>query len=327
MEYKDYYQILGVPRDASEKDIKSAFRKLARQHHPDVNPGDKGAEEKFKNINEAYEVLSDPEKRKKYDAFGADWERYQQQGGQPGGFDFSGWAAGAGGAPGGAPGGGPRVRYGTPEDFADLFGENEPYSDFFSTLFGGVRGAGAGRAGGARRPRRGQDYEHPLRITFDEAFRGAARTLQMDGRRLEARIPAGVRTGSRVRLSGQGGAGTEGASSGDLYLRIEVAPDARFERRGDDLYADVSVDFYTAALGGEVSVPTPEGAVALKIPPRTQAGRTFRLRGKGMPVLGGSGRGDLYARARIVLPEDLSDEELERLRGLASERRGQHAAA
>jgi curved DNA-binding protein len=314
MDYKDYYQTLGVPRDASEKDIKSAFRKLARQHHPDVNPGDKAAEEKFKNINEAYEVLSDAEKRKKYDAFGADWERYQQAGGQPGGFDFSQWQA--------QPGNGQQwdVRYGSPEDFADLFGQGEPYSDFFSTLFGRQ---GRGRPAG---PRRGQDFEHPLRISFDEAFRGTRRVFQIDDRRIEATIPAGVRTGSRVRLSGQGGPGAGGGPGGDLYLVIEVEPDARFERRGDDLYSDANVDFYRAVLGGEVRVPTPDGAVALRLPPRTQAGQSFRIRGKGMPALGGTGRGDLYARVKIMLPADLTDEELEGLRELARKRGGEYAA-
>jgi curved DNA-binding protein len=298
MDYKDYYQILGVKRDASPKDIKSAFRKLARQYHPDVKPGDKAAEEKFKAINEANEVLSDPEKRKKYDTLGADWERYQQSGGQPGGFDYSRYANGAGNGQAGSA---------SPEDFADMFGGAQSFSDFFSTLFG--RGAAAG--GGSRGQPRAQDFEYPLEITFDEAFRGAARGLQIGEKRIEAKIPAGVRTGSRVRLAGQGVGG------GDLYLRIEVAPDARFERRGDDLYSDVDADFILAALGGEVRVPTPEGAVALKLPPRTQAGRVFRLKGKGMPVLGGSGRGDLMARVRIVLPDNLSDKELEALRDLA----------
>jgi curved DNA-binding protein len=323
MEYKDYYQILGVPKDAAPKAIKSAFRKLARQHHPDVNPGDKAAEEKFKSINEAYEVLSDPEKRKKYDTLGADWEKYQQAGGQPGGFDYSQWAARAGGAQSGAgqPGqdGTWEVHYGSPEDMADLFGEGEPYSDFFSTLFG--------RSGGARRPsgpQRGQDFEHPLTISFDEAFRGATRTLQLDDRRLEAKIPAGVRTGSRVRLSGLGGAGAQGGPGGDLYLLVEVAADPRFERRGDDLYTDVDASFLRAAVGGEVRVPTPEGAAALKIPPRTHAGRVFRLKGKGMPVLGGQGRGDLFARIRLVLPDDLSDQELDTLRELDQQREDKH---
>ncbi len=319
MEYKDYYQTLGVSRDASEKDLKKAYRKLAREYHPDVKPGDKAAEDKFKSINEAYEVLSDPEKRKKYDAFGADWERYQQAGGQPGGYDFGRWAAQPGG-------GGWTVREGSPDDLAGMFGEGGDFSDFFTTLFGG----GAPRTQTRTRarpagPRRGQDLEHPVRITFAEAFHGAARVFQLDGKRIEARIPAGVRTGSRVRLSGQGGPGAGGGPGGDLYLAIEVEPDARFERRGDDLYADLDVDFLTAALGGEVRVLTPEGAVALKLPARTQAGRSFRLRGKGMPILGGAGRGDLYARVRLTLPE-LTDADLDALRTLSGQRTGQHTA-
>jgi curved DNA-binding protein len=314
MEPKDYYKILDVPRDASAKDIKSAFRKAARKDHPDVNPGDKAAEEKFKALNEAYEVLSDPEKRKKYDQFGADWERYQNTGGQPGGFDYSQWQA--------SPGqGGGRTRYASAEDLNDLFGEEGDYSDFFSTLFG-RQGRGQAPSG----PRRGQDYEHPLRVTFDEAFRGGTRGLQLDERRLEAKIPAGVRTGSRVRLSGLGSPGLNGGTPGDLYLNIEVEPDPRFERRGDDLYADVDTSFLAATVGGEVRVPTPDGAVALKIPPRSQAGRVFRIKGKGMPIMGGHGRGDLYARLRLVLPEDLTDAELDTLRAMAKarERGAQH---
>ncbi len=320
MEPKDYYKTLGVARDASAKDIKSAFRKAARKHHPDVNPGDKGAEEKFKALNEAYDVLSDPEKRKKYDQFGADWERYQNAGGQPGGFDYSQWQA----RPGqGGPGGG-QARYASAEDLNDLFCGDGDYSDFFSTLFG-RQGRGQAPTG----PRRGQDYEHPLQVTFDEAFRGASRGLQLDERRLEAKIPAGVRTGSRVRLTGLGSPGLNGGAAGDLYLNIEVEPDARFERRGDDLYSEVDTSFITASVGGEVRVPTPDGAVALKIPPRSQAGRVFRIKGKGMPIMGGQGRGDLYARLRLVLPEDLTDAELDTLREMAKAREGgaQHEPA
>src|SRR5579859_1170963 len=316
MEYKDYYQILGVPRNASQKDIKSAFRKLARQVHPDVKPGDKQAEERFKEINEANEVLSDPEKRKKYDTLGADWERYQQSGGQPGGFDYSRYAS----RPGeGADGNGNwEVHYGSPEDFADMFGEGQPFSDFFSTLFGrGARG-GAQAQGRPQAQPIAQDYEHPLTISFDEAFHGATRLLQIGDRRIEAKIPAGVRTGSRVRLAGQG------VSGGDLYLVIEFEPDLRFERRGDDLYTDAEASFLRAALGGELRVVTPDGAVALKLPPRTQAGRVFRLKGKGMPLLGGKGRGDLMARIRIVLPENLSEHELDTLREMARQRGEEH---
>jgi curved DNA-binding protein len=326
MEYKDYYKILGVPRDASQKDIKAAFRKLARQYHPDVRPGDKAAEEHFKDINEANEVLSDPHKRQKYEAFGADWQRYQQAGGRPEDFDFSRWAA-AGGAQGP---GGERVyvHYASPDDLADLFDGEAAFSDFFATLFGGgaapISGAQpAGRRSPQRGPQRGQDVEVRAQVSFDEAFHGTTRVLQLDGRRLEARIPAGVQSGSRIRLTGQAGTGAGvGGRSGDLYLVIEVAPDARFERRGDDLYAEAAVDFYIAGLGGEARLQAPDGAVALSIPPRTQAGKVFRLRGKGMPLLGRRGRGDLYARVKIVLPEDLSDEELQGLRDLAARRGG-----
>ncbi len=307
MDYKDYYQILGVARDASQKDIKSAFRKLARQFHPDVKPNDKDAENKFKAINEANEVLSDPEKRKKYDALGADWERYQQTGGQPGGFDYSRYASPAG-HDGGQGNANWDARYGSPDDLAGMFGDGGGFSDFFSTLFGRGRTGG----GAAQGQPLAQDYEHPLEVSFDEAFRGASRTLQIGDRRIEAKIPAGVRTGSRVRLAGQG------ANGGDLYLVVEVQPDARFERRGDDLLSEVDVTFIQAALGGEARVTTPEGAVALKLPPRTQAGRVFRLKGKGMPLLGkGGGRGDLLARVRLVLPEDLSEKDLELLREMA----------
>jgi curved DNA-binding protein len=307
MEFKDYYEVLGVPRNASEKEIKAAFRKLARQYHPDVRPGDKQAEEKFKEINEANEVLSDPEKRNKYDALGADWQRYQQSGGRPEEYDFRRWSSG--------PGGGMHVEYATPEDLVDLFGDESPFSDFFSTLFGGRP------QGGQARARRGQDLEAPVLLSFDEAFRGATRALDLDGRRIEARIPPGARTGSRVRLAGQAPSAS-GGQPGDIYLVVEVEPDPRFERRGDDLYTDAPVDFYTAALGGETRVPTPEGAVALKIPPRTQTGRTFRLKGKGMPIPGGKGRGDLFARTQIVLPENLSAEEERALRDLAAQRGG-----
>jgi curved DNA-binding protein len=306
MEFKDYYKILGVPRTASDKEIKAAFRKLARQYHPDVRPGDKEAEEKFKEINEANEVLSDPEKRKKYDELGADWQRYQQSGGRPEEYDFRRWQSGPGGA---------RVEYATPEDLADLFGDENPFSDFFSTLFGGRP------PGGQARPRRGPDLEARVQLTFDEAFRGASRSIELDGRRIEARIPPGARTGSRVRLAGQAPS-TSGGPAGDIYLVVEVEPDPRFERRGDDLHTDVPVDFYTAALGGEARVPTPEGAVALKVPPRTQSGRTFRVKGKGMPIPGGQGRGDLFARVQIVLPENLSAEEERALRELAARRGG-----
>ena len=307
MEYKDYYKILGVERNATEKDIKRAYRQLARKYHPDVNPGDQQAEERFKEINEAYEVLSDPEKRRKYDELGANYQQWQRAGGRPGDFDWSQWFAGA-------PGGGRvRVEYG---DLGDLFGGGGGFSDFFQSIFGGMgaRGAGTQQAWGSMR---GRDYEQPVQITLEEAFSGTTRLLRTDSRTLEVKIPAGVRTGSRVRVSGEGGAGQGGAARGDLYLVIEVLPHPRFKLEGDNLRTEVPVDIYTAVLGGEVMVPTLKGQVMLKIPPETQGGRVFRLRGQGMPGLGGKPPGDLYVEVKIQVPQRLSEREKQLFRELA----------
>ncbi|MGD9030626.1 MAG: J domain-containing protein [Anaerolineae bacterium] len=317
MEYRDYYDILGVNRDADQEEVRRAFRRLARKHHPDVNPDDPEAEEHFKKINEAYEVLSDPEKRQKYDRLGADWRRYQQTGGQPGGFDWGQWTTGAPG------GGGPQrvyVRHGTPEDLDDLFGGGSPFSDFFTQIFGGM-GAGAGArsapGGGGGfdyqiRPQRGQDYEQEIQISLPEAYNGTSRILQQDGRRLSVMVPPGARTGTRVRVTGEGGIGVAGGEAGDLYLRVRVAPDSQFEREGDDLRVTAPVDLYTAVLGGETRVPTMDGSVMLTIPPGTQNGQVFRLRGKGMPRLREPGdRGDLYAEVAVRVPTDLTSHQRE----------------
>jgi len=306
MEYKDYYDILGVKRNADEKEIKKAYRKLARQCHPDVNPGDKAAEERFKDINEAHEVLSDPEKRRKYDQLGTSWQQWQRTGGDARGFDWSQWFSGA--QPGG---GGVRVEYRDLGDLGDLF-RGGGFSDFFQSIFGG---------GGApqTRPRRGQDYTQPVEITLEEAFQGTKRMIQKDGRRLEIKIPPGARTGSKVRVAGEGGPGIAGGTSGDLYLEVKVLPHSIFERQGDDLHCEVPVNVYTAVLGGEVKVPTLSGDVMLKIPPETQGGRTSRLQGKGMPNLRNpQKRGDLYARLRVQVPQKLSQREKELFRELAS---------
>lgn len=328
MEYKDYYKVLGVERSATEKEIKQAFRTLARKYHPDVNKGDKQAEERFKEINEAYEVLSDPEKRSRYDQLGADWSRWQQSGGRPEDFNWAQWFGG------GAPEQGVYVRYGTPEDLRDLFGGggmgagDSIFSDFFQQLFG--MGGGA-ETYNTRRPRptqrptmgpqRGQDVEQPVEITLEEAYTGTERILQKERRRLKVRIPAGADTGTRVRLAGEGGPGRAKAAPGDLYLVVTVLPDARFERRGNDLYTHVPVDLYTVLLGGEVAVPTPAGRpVMLRVPPETPNGHTFRLREKGMPLLQAPEQhGDLYAVVDVQLPTQLTAQErelFERLRAL-----------
>jgi curved DNA-binding protein len=308
MEFKDYYAILGISPESDAKTIKSAYRKLARQFHPDVNPGNKEAEEKFKEINEAYQALSDEQGRKKYDDLRLQYLRYQQSGGRAQDFDWRAWGAQADQ--------GVRVQYASAEDLEDLFGSENPYSDFFTSIFGGVRGRP-----GPPRPRRGRDMEYEAEISLEEAYRGTTRLLQMDGQRIEAQIPRGVRTGSRIRLGGQGEPGQGNGPPGDLYLIVRVRPHPNFEREGEDLYTDVPVNIYTAVLGGEARVPTLGRDVLLKVPPRTQAGRSFRLRGKGMPKLGDPQTyGDLFARVRLVLPEPMSDREVEMFRQIAAAR-------
>jgi curved DNA-binding protein len=314
MDFKDYYKTLDVPPDADEKAIRQAFRQLARKVHPDVNPGNKEAEEKFKSINEAYQVLSDVEQRKKYDELRAQYLQWQQTGGRQQDFDWQNWSA--------QPDQGVHVQYANAEDLEDLFGSASPYSDFFTNIFGqrSRSGRGIGR-GASPGPRGGRDVEYEVDLTLEEAFHGAERLLEMDGHRIKAGIPPGVRTGSRVRLAGQGEPGQNGGPAGDLYLIIQVLPDNTFERAGDDLHIEVPVDIFTAIAGGEIRIPTLERPLILKIPPRTNAGRSFRLRGKGMPHLGDSKRrGDLFAMVRLVLPEPLSDQEVNSIRALASSR-------
>jgi molecular chaperone DnaJ len=322
---KDYYQILGVNRNASEKEIKQAFRRLARKYHPDLNSGDKSAEAKFKEINAAYEVLSNPEKRKKYNQFGEQWE-YADQFAKSGGQERVRWDFGKGG---------------TTFEYGDLSG----FGDIFSSLFGDS-GLGSRMRRG---PRRGQDIESPVEVTLEEAYHGSMRMMQLQtqepctacggtGRvgnrvcticngaggkitpkRLEVKIPAGVRDGSRIRIAGEGGPGLAGGSKGDLYLVVKVLPHKLFERKGDDLYTEVSVPLATAILGGEVRLPTLNGNLSLKIPPETQNGKVFRLAGKGMPQLGNSKHGNMFAKVKVVLPTNLTEEEkklFERLRSL-----------
>lgn len=312
MEYKDYYKILGVDKSADEKEIKRAYRKLAVKYHPDKNPGNKQAEEKFKELNEAYEVLGDSKKRARYDQLGSSYRQWERMGGQPGGFDWSQWAAGA-------PSGGTRVEYG---DLEDLFGGGGGFSDFFNSIFGGAGTRTAGRTRTAQVP--GQDVEQPIEISLEEAYQGTTRTLQKDGTRLEVKIPAGSKTGTRVRVAGEGSPGL-GGRPGDLYLVVTVRPHASFERKGNDLYTDVPVDLYTAVLGGETHVSTLAGDVVLTIPPESQQGQTFRLSGRGMPDLRDpKTRGDLYARMQVQVPRQLTDREKELFQELARMRPSQN---
>jgi curved DNA-binding protein len=317
MRYRDYYQALGVGKDAKAEEIKKAYRKLARKYHPDMNPDDKSAEEKFKEINEAYEVLSDREKRKKYDQFGTQWRQYERSGGRPEDFDWSQWRAQPGQA-GGA------TRTVSPEEFQQMFGGGlGGFSDFFETLFGdfGLRGTSFERGQPFQtHAGRGRDSSHPVQITLEEAFNGTKRSLQWeDGHRIEAKIPPGVRSGSRVRLSGQGPR-TRGGKAGDLYLEVEVLPHPGFKRDDNDLKVTLPVDLYPAVLGGKANVAALDKTVELTIPPGTNNGRVFRLRGLGMPRLRNpKERGDLYATVEVKLPKDLSAEEknlFEQLRDL-----------
>lgn len=319
MDYKDYYKVLGVPKTANEKEIKAAYRKLARKLHPDVNPNDKNAQEQFKDVNEAYEVLSDPDKRKKYDDLGANWQQYEQYQRAGGQGPFT-WGGSAGGAPGG--GGGTQYRTVSPEEFQEIFGDLGGTSDFFRTFFGGG-GFDAGTRGRTNVSRRGQDFEQPVQVTLEEAYKGTKRLLQKEDKRIEIDIKPGVDNGSRVRVAGQGGAGSGTGAAGDLYLNIQVEPDARYERDGDNLTIDVPVELYTAILGGEARVPTLKGtSLLLKIPPETQNGKTFRLAGKGMPKLNKPDSfGDLYARVRLVIPEKLNAKEKELFEELAELRK------
>jgi DnaJ-class molecular chaperone len=324
MDFQDYYAVLGVPRTATEKEIRAAYRKLARQHHPDLNPNDKESEEKFRQVAEAYEVLSDPEKRKPYDELGPRWREFEQwqraasaAGVNPTWEEFQRGQGHAG--PSGA-----QYEYRTvnEEDLEDLFGDRQPFSDFFESMFGG--GMGGARTQTVRRP--GTDLDYGIEVTLPEAYRGATRQFTIrapDGseRRIEATIPPGVATGSRIRLAGQGSPGQRGGRAGDLYLIVTVQPDARFEREGDTLRTKVQAPLSTLLVGGMARVPTPDGrTLELRIPAGTQDGRVFRLRGQGMPHLSNRNtRGDLYAEVHARLPEQLTDRQRELLEEFATD--------
>lgn len=301
MAKKDYYETLGVKRDATDKELKSAFRRLAKKYHPDANQGDPNAEAKFKELNEAYEVLSDTEKRQMYDRFGT-VDPSQMPG--PGGF-----------RPAGGPNGGFNVDFSDSGGFGDL-------SDLLGQMFGRTNARG-GRSQETRSrvsyPIDGQDIVTAVSITLQEAYDGAVRLINRGDRSLRATIPKGAATGTRVRLSGEGEPGMNGGHPGDLYMVVEVEPHAQFTRDGDDLTVDVRVEMFTALLGGEVEVPTLGRPIKLKIRAGTQSGRKLRVPGKGMPRLKSpSEHGDLYARVLITVPEHLTDEQqaaIERLRG------------
>ena len=314
----DFYQILGVPRDASDKDISSAYRRLARQYHPDVTGGDKRAEDRFKEVNAAHDVLGDPDKRAAYNKWGDQWEHAEQL------EEMQRQRGGFGGFSGGQPFGGQQgnIHF----DFGEQFGDAGDIGDLLGNLFGGRGGPGGTRTPQA--PTRGRDIEHNLTVSLREAFRGTTRTVQRgaSGSRIEVTIPPGVDTGSRIKISGKGEESPYASQGqpGDLYLLISVDDDPVFERRGDDVHVFVDVPVTTAALGGEAVVRSLSGSggLALRIPPGTQNGRVFRLGGQGMPRFKRDGRGDILAEVSLQLPDQLSAEQVElfrQLRDLESE--------
>ncbi len=297
--YKDYYKILGVSRNATSEEIKKAYRKLAAKYHPDRNKDNPQAEEKFKEINEAYQVLKDEEKRKWYDRFGQDWEKYQKSGGSW--EDFVRQQAGG-------QGGYQQVNW------EDLFGGGGGFGDLFDILFG------SGRGGYSSRPRKGQDLKATLTITLEEAYHGTTRIINVNGERIKVTIKPGISDGKKLRVKGKGNPGANGGPRGDLYIIVKVLPHGKFRREGDDLHTTQKVDLYTAVLGGKVKVETLKGKINVTIPPGSQPGKKLRIKGLGMPKYNLPGSfGDLYITLEVELPTHLTPEErklFEKLREL-----------
>jgi curved DNA-binding protein len=303
MDYLDYYKTLEIEKAATVDEVKKAFRKLARKYHPDINPNDKVAAERFNQINEAYEVLTDPEKRAKYDRLAASWLSYQRSG-DAAAFNWREWLSDA-------------HKIDDKADLDDILSKVDQtgnFSTFFEAIFSGI--------GSTRSTlQSGQDYNQKVEISLEEAFNGASRILRIGERRIEVKIPRGAKTGTKVRVRGEGAEGTAGGQKGDLYLDIVVTPHPAFEQVGDDLYTELLVDLYTAILGGEAAVPTLKGKIKLRIPPETQSGKTFRLKSHGMPQLKQADeRGDLYAKVVVQLPQNLTPDEIALFEELADMR-------
>ena len=310
MDFIDYYKILGINKNASQDEIKAAYRKLARKHHPDLNPNDKEANKRFQQVNEANEVLSDPEKRKKYDQYGKDWqhaEAYEKANASAGRRTRRGNGAGRASNPFAESGFGEGATFGG--------GDGGEFSDFFESLFGGRSAAG----GGSRSTKfRGQDIQAELQLSLTDAYTTHQQVLGVNGKNIRITIPAGVENGQVIKLKGHGGAGVNGGPAGDLYITFVIAEDAAFKREGDDLYTKLSVDLYTAILGGEITVETLDGKVKLKVKPETQNDTTVRLKGKGFPVYKKEGQyGDLYVTLEIQMPVNLTEKEKELFQELA----------
>ncbi|MGA2624884.1 MAG: J domain-containing protein [Bacteroidota bacterium] len=308
MTYKDYYKELGVEKTATPAEIKKAYRMLANKYHPDKAKGDKAAEEKFKDINEANEVLSDPVKRKKYDQFGADWKHYEEAGAQPGGFDWSKYASGRGGQ---------THRTGTQEP--DGMFNDEGVNDLFEMLFGQRSGRQRGRPGVVIK---GEDLEAETTLSLEEAYHGTARLLRLNGQTIKVTIKPGIADQQTLRIAGKGGRGLSGGPNGDLYLTVKIAPHPVFHRKGNDLHRDLPVDLYTAVLGGKTQIKTLKGNVTVNIPKGTTNGKELRLRGLGMPVYPKKNEfGNLLVKVDILLPEHLSEEEIDLFTKLAALRK------
>ena len=303
MDFIDYYSVLGVPKTASDEDIKKAYRKLARKHHPDLNPNDAEANKKFQQINEANEVLSDPEKRKKYDQYGKDWQHAEQfeqarRGNDQRGNDRRQYAPGEGGD----------------YDFSDGFGGAD-FSDFFSSLFGQEAGA----RGGRQTQFRGQDYQAELHLNLRDAYTTHKQTMTVNEKNIRITVPAGIENGQKIKLAGYGAPGVNGAPNGDLYITFIITDDSRYKRKGNDLYVDEDIDLYTALLGGERVVETMDGKVKLTVKPETQTGTKVRLKGKGFPVYKQEGTfGDLYITWQVKLPTNLTDQQKDLFRQLST---------
>jgi len=308
MTYKDYYKDLGIAKNATSAEIKKAYRTLANKYHPDKNKGDKGAEEKFKVINEANEVLSDPVKRKKYDQFGADWKHYEAAGAQPGGFDWSKYSSGRGGQ---------THQTGT-RDSDNMF-EDDGVNDLFEMLFGQRSGQRKGKRNVAYK---GEDLETETTLTLEEVYHGTSRLIQLNGQTIKVTIKPGVKDRQKLRIAGKGGNGTGGGPNGDLYLTVKIAPSPEFHREGNDLYCNLPVDLYTAVLGGKVQINTMKGKVTVDIPKGTQNNKELRLRGLGMPVYSKKNEfGNLLIKITILIPEQLNEEEIDLFNKLASLRK------
>ncbi len=288
MDYKDYYKILGVDKNASQDAIKKKYRELANKFHPDKNPGNKEAENRFKEISEAYEVLKDADKRKRYDNLGSNWDRYRQTGSRPGDFNWSEWSG----------------QSGQTGDFG-----TGKMSDFFERFFGGGFGQ---KRNYQQAPKRGDDYQLNVDLTLEEAYKGASRLLNVNGEKMDIKFKPGITTGQTLKISGKGLAGRNGGPNGDLLITVNIEPHSKFTRNGDDLNMEITIDLFKALLGGSVTLTAPGGTVKIKIQPETQPGKILRLKGQGMPKYQSPDqKGDLYVKINLKLPVNLSNEEKE----------------